>query len=83
MLALTEAVTSRLKKISLRLAYIFYDLIVNRILDNLWKLDDYRMYLKKIYTSYVFFLKAKVEVTFSITEDSTIKKMVVVGGIFS
>ena len=53
-----------------------------------FELDDYQMNelvmnLKKIYTSYVFFLKAKVEDMISTTDNPKIKKLVVVGGIFS
>jgi hypothetical protein len=76
--------TSRFKKNSPRLTHIFYDLIDDISIE----LDDYQMNelvmnLKKIYTSYVFFLKAKVEVIISTTDSLTIKKLVVVGDIFS
>ena len=52
------------------------------------EVDDYQMNelvmnLKKIYTSYVFFLKAKVEAIISTTDKPEIKKLVVVGGIYS
>ena len=93
MLAPTQAVTSRFKKISPRLAHIFYDSNHVQMLTSRFKkisplvtyifltylnqqsvrsIDDIT---KKIYTSYIFLLKAK--------RDLTIKKMVVVGGIFS
>jgi len=46
-------------------------------------MNELVMNLKKIYTSYVFFIKAKLEDTISTTDNPAIKKMVVVGGIFS
>lgn len=52
-----QNVISRFKKNSPRLTHIFYVLID----DIPFELDDYQMNLKKIYTSYVFFLKAKAE----------------------
>ena len=95
MLALAQAVTSRLKKISPLPAHIFYDSNHLQIMPSRLKkifplltcifltyihqqsvhANYYQIDLKKIYTSYVFLLKAKI--------DPTIKKMVVVRGIFS
>jgi len=46
-------------------------------------MNELVMNLKKIYTSYVFLFKAKIEDTISTTDSPTIKKLVVVGGIFS
>ena len=73
-------VPSRLKKNSPLHTHIF-------LFDRLHvEIDDYQMeivYIKKIYTSYVFFLKAKVEDIVSTTDNLTIKKLVVVEGIFS
>ena len=71
----------RLKKNSPRLTHIFFDLI--NILDIPFKLDVHQMNLKKIYTSYVFLLKARVENIISTTNSPAIKKMEVVGVIFS
>jgi hypothetical protein len=92
-----QAVTSRLKKISPRLASIFYGSnYLQTMTSRLKKIFPLVTYIflnyldqqsvrsidgttKKIYTSYVFLLKAKIDLITSIV----IKKMVVVGGIFS
>ena len=47
------------------------------------ELDDSHMYLNKIYTSYIFFLKAKADDIINTVDSLRIKKLVVVGGIFS
>jgi hypothetical protein len=70
-----QIVSSRLKKISPRLTYIFFTYIYQQSI----QANHYQIDLKKIYTSYVFLLKAKTELTNSLA----IKKLVVVGGIFS
>lgn len=76
-----QIMASRLKKISPRRTHLFFDLI--HILDNPCEQDDYQMNLKKIYTLYVFLLKARVEDRIITTDIPIIKKLVVVGDIFS
>jgi hypothetical protein len=71
---------SRLKKIFPRLTYIFF--MIERYQLNIGQsvqVNHYLIDLKKIYTSYVFLLKAKAE----FTDRLAIKKLVVVGNIFS
>ena len=68
----------RFKKNPPRLTRIFY-----LIMYHANELDDSHMYLNKIYTSYVFLFKAKIEHTISTTDSQAIKKLVIVGGIFS
>jgi hypothetical protein len=53
--------------------------MINRTIDELCELDQ----SKKIYTSYIFFLKAKAVDIISTTDNPTIKKLVVVRSIFS
>ena len=92
-----QAMTSRLKKNSLRLVRIFYDSIhLQMLTSRLKKISPLVTYIfltyldqqsvrsvdgitKKIYTSYVFLLKAKIE----LIDNPIIKKLVVVGDIFS
>lgn len=74
-----QITTSRFKKISPRVTYIFFKYIHQQSI----QANHYQIDLKKIYTSYVFFLKAKIEDTINTTDGLTIKKLVVVGGIFS
>jgi hypothetical protein len=64
-----QIMTNRFKKISPRVTYIFLTYLDQQSVRSIDGIT------KKIYTLYVFLLKAKI--------DLTIKKMVVVGGIFS
>jgi hypothetical protein len=79
MLALTQAVTSRLKKISPLHTCIFFTYIHQQSV----QANHYLIDLKKIYASYVFLLKARVEDRIITTDNPAIKKLVVVGGISS
>ena len=76
-----QTMASRLKKIFPRLTHLFFDMI--HILGNPCEQDDYQMNLKKICTSYVFLLKVRVEDRIITTDIPIIKKLVVVGDIFS
>ena len=73
-----QILTSRLKKISSRVTYIFLTYTQQFVLAICGS-----GITKKIYTSYVFLLKANIADIISTIGNHTIKKVVVVGGIFS